>query len=87
MGYDDDAAAIAVCELLQDHPHIGTCDAVEIAGRLVRQDQERVVGERSRYRDPLALPTGELPRQLCCLVSEPEAVEQRLGTLLDLGRR
>src|SRR5438309_9556957 len=54
---------------------------IEVASRLVRQENPRVVHESARNRDPLLLPTGELVRILVLLPLEAYDAED----LLDLG--
>ena len=55
MGDDDHASAIVACEVHQEPLHVGAGDGVEVAGRLVGQDQQRIVGERAGDGNSLAL--------------------------------
>src|SRR5580698_2026743 len=48
---------------------------VQVAGRLVTQDQARPVHQRPRYRDPLALAAGQRGRQRVEPVSEPDGTQ------------
>ena len=50
--------------------------AVEIAGRLVGEEDARRVGERARDGDALLLAAGELRREVIEPVAEPDAREQ-----------
>src|SRR5436190_1094474 len=65
---------------------------VEIAGRLVGEDQGRLVNQRARHRDELLLAARELPRKEVLLRDDPKAVE-RVGdervalALLDVAVR
>ena len=76
MGDDDNGAAIVTCEVHQDPLYVGAGDSIEIAGRLIGQDQQWVIGERAGDRNPLALSTRKLPRKLPCFARETETVEQ-----------
>src|SRR5947208_2327331 len=51
---------------------------VEVAGRLVGEDQARVVDERPRQREPLLLATGHLMRPAAAQMRQPELVNQPL---------
>ena len=50
--------------------------AVERAGRLVREQQVRMVGDRASDRDPLLLATRQRARQVPLATPETERVEQ-----------
>src|SRR3954471_13232293 len=52
---------------------------VELAGRLVREQQPRPVRKRRAERDPLLLAARELPRPRAELVAEADAPQQVLG--------
>jgi hypothetical protein len=54
---------------------------VEVAGRLVGEDDDRLGGQRPRDRDPLLLPAGQLGRT----VVEPAVEAERAGHLVDPG--
>ena len=54
---------------------------VEGRGRLVEQDEPRLVHERPADGDPLLLATGELARQVPGPVREPQLLEEPIGTL------
>ena len=60
---------------------------VEVARRLVGDEQGRVVGQRTGDRDALLLPTGGARRQLACLIGHAHALEQAHGPLVSLARR
>ena len=49
--------------------------AVEVAGRLVGQDQLRPRRERARERDALLLAAGELPRIMGEAMREPDRIQ------------
>ena len=55
MGDYDYGAVVVMCEIHQDPLHVGTGDGIEVAGRLVDQDQQRIVGERAGDGNSLAL--------------------------------
>ena len=72
---DDDRGAVRVHALEQadDLPAGGL---VELAGRLVREQQRRAVGERARDRDALHLAAGQLRRPMIAPCARPDVVEQ-----------
>ena len=51
--------------------------AVEVARRLVGEDELRVVGQRPGHGHALLLAGRELPREMSELVAQPHALEQR----------
>jgi hypothetical protein len=53
--------------------------AVEVAGRLVGEDDERLVGERPGDRDALALAAGQRRGQVIGARAEPDLAEQLDG--------
>jgi hypothetical protein len=64
MGHRHDCLAMRVHEVAEDLEHLLARLGIKRAGRLVGQDQRRIVGQRTSYRDALALPAGELVRPL-----------------------
>ena len=72
VGHDEDGAVSFVSEVAHDGPDILARVGVEIAGRLVGEDQHGIVGERPRDGDALGLTAGELLRQLVLVSGEPE---------------
>ena len=60
---EDDGEAGAV-ELREERHDLGARRAVERAGRLVGEQQHRIVHEGAGDRDALLLPAGELLRQI-----------------------
>ena len=56
--------------------HLVAAFAVERAGRLVGEQQRRLVGQGASDREPLALPAGEHSGQLGGLVADAQQVEQ-----------
>jgi hypothetical protein len=59
-----------------EHPLAG--GGVEVAGRLVRQQDRRLGDEGPRQRDPLLLTTRELTRQVMPAVRQADRRQQRL---------
>ena len=57
-----------------EHPRAGV--GVELAGRLVAEQQRRPLRERPRDRHPLGLAAGQLARQRVELGGEPHQLEQ-----------
>ena len=59
---------------------------VELAGRLVREEEPGTMCERCRDCNALLLAAGELGGTGTSLVGETDAVEQLVGTALTLAR-
>src|ERR1051325_9584724 len=60
---------------------------VEVAGRLVREQDARRIGNRSRDRDALLLAAGELRRPMLQPLLEAEIAEQLVGALARFAAR
>src|ERR1041384_4796058 len=71
VGHQDDGDALLVQRLEQRH-HLDRGPAVEVAGRLVRQQNRGAGDQRPRDRDPLLLPAGELARLVVEAVAEAD---------------
>ena len=74
-------------ELLEEVEDVPAGGRVEVAGRLVGEQQRRVAGERTGDRHPLHLPAGELRRTVVHAVREPDLGEEPLDPLLALAPR
>ena len=82
MRHDQDGRAELVCLLVQELEDLDAGAEVELARRLVGE-QDRVAGrERAGDRDPLLLAAGELVREAVQPLAEADAVEH-----LRRGRR
>ena len=93
VGDHDDRLAMLVDGAAQELEHLRRGVRVEVAGRLVGEDQLGPADQRSRTRDPLLLAAGQLARavrqpvgdlQLTDQVLEPLAVDRRAP---EVGRR
>ena len=78
--HDDRDAAFAIERGERLHDLVRRA-GVEVAGRLVRQQQARVVDQRARDRDPLLLAAGELARRVALTVAQAEQPERRACAL------
>src|SRR5487761_2096617 len=67
-------------DLLRGHP-------VEVAGRLVGDDQRRIGDQRPRDRDPLLLPARQLVGKVRRAVGQADELEGSLDALAALGAR
>ncbi len=67
---DDQCRAVARMQIDQQIEDGRTRDGVEVAGRLVREQQRWIDDERSRNRDSLLLATGELRWQRIAAVAK-----------------
>jgi hypothetical protein len=57
--HEQDRHPVLGAQLLEELEHLRAGRRIERSGRLVREEQARLVRERPRDRDPLALATGE----------------------------
>ena len=73
--HDDRLAVIAV-ERLQQVEDLVAGLAIEIAGRLVAEQQRRVGHDRARDADALLLAAGQLPRIVPRAVGEPDDLQR-----------
>ena len=76
VGDQDDRAARRV-ELVEEGHDLGARMAVEVAGRLVGEDQRGFGDERAGDGDALLLAAGQLGRLVVEPVAQPEALERR----------
>ena len=86
---DHRRAAVLAHELAENVVHLVGGRGVELAGRLVGEEDARSVGERGAERDALLLAAGELAGSPVALRGEPDALEQLVGAAQPLlaGRR
>ena len=77
VGDEDDRPAGGV-ELVEEAHDVRAGVAVEVAGRLVGQDERRLRDERPGDRDPLLLAAGQLGRLVVEPVAQPEPLERGL---------
>src|SRR5262249_4028486 len=84
---DDQRRAAALAdELAEQRVHGRGRRGVELAGRLVREQQRRPVRERRAAADALLPTAGELPRPGAAAIAEPDALEQLVGGAFGLAR-
>ena len=69
----------AACSSRSSVHHPGAGRGVEVAGRLVGQQQRRVADHRAGDRDPLPLAAGQLVRPVVEPVAQADPVQRRLG--------
>jgi hypothetical protein len=84
--HDQDRATLVSHDVVQHHQHLLPMVRVEIPRRLVGQDDDRVVDESSRHRDPLLLPSGKVSWQEAAARVEPETIEKRAGSIARRAR-
>ena len=75
VGDQDDGAARLV-QLVEQRQHVCGRHRVEVAGRLVGQDQRRLGDQRPRHRDPLLLTAGQLAGPVLDPVAEADPVQR-----------
>ena len=76
VGDDDHAAVVSVRQIFEDLLHVGAGRGIEVSRRLISQDQQRIVGERTGDGHPLALPTRKLPRHFVYFARQAKAPKQ-----------
>src|SRR5688572_4710321 len=81
-----DRAALLVQVAEQVHHRLAV-RRVEVPGGLVREQDQRIAGERARDRDTLLLAARELARQVLRAVRHADALERFADATLALGRR
>ena len=60
---------------------------IEVAGRLVGEQDRRTAGDRARDRDELLLAAGEVARMMFRARGEADAIERRVDARLVVPRR
>ena len=68
MGDDDDGNAALAVERLQRLHDLVRVAGIEIAGRLVGKQQDRIIDQCARDRHPLLLAAGQLPGRVALAV-------------------
>jgi len=81
----DHRLAPAFDHVAQDLEHLLARFRIQRAGRLVGENERRVVGQRARHRHALALPARELIRPLAHMLAKPKCAEKG-GRALAHGR-
>ena len=76
VGDDHDGRAFALANCFERLQHNRARLGIEVAGRLVGEQQRRIVGERPRNGDALLLSAGKLGRAVLHAVAQAEQVEQ-----------
>ena len=74
-------------QLVKELDDRGPGDRIEVAGRLVRQEQGRIPDDGAGDGDALTLSAGELVRAMTQTALEPHAAQGRLGAPAPLGTR
>ena len=76
VGDDDGGLAALPVEAPQERKHLGRARRVEVAGRLVGEEQGRLVHQRPREGDALLLAAGELHRPMVRALGQADHVER-----------
>ena len=87
VGHQDERLAVLAIEPSEQREDLGRSLRVEVAGRLVGQDQPGLVDERPGDRDPLLLAARQLGRSVAVPVGEPDEVERLARRRLRRPRR
>jgi len=72
VGDDDEGQALLLTEVVEELEDLVLAPAIEITGRLVGQEDFRVIDQRPRDGDALLLPSGKLRRQTMLSSSETD---------------
>lgn len=84
VGDDDEGGSDAVGKAEEVAHDLGSIAGVEIAGRLVGEDDLGLVGEGARDGNPLLLSPTELGRQVVEALAETDEGEELTGTLFPI---
>ena len=87
MGHEHHRDAPLAVELLEGLHDLAAGAGVEVAGRLVGQQQLRLADQRPGDGDPLLLTAGELRGLVPHAVAEPDGVERGRGPFAALALR
>ena len=81
VGHDHEGLAAFAVEAAEEREHVGSPRRVEVAGRLVAEDEAGPIDERSGDRHALLLAAGELVRAVPGAVGQADEIErsQRRG--------
>lgn len=85
MRHDYNCRAGLPVQLLEQCNNSLATRGIEIACWLVSEQDRRTIGECTRDRDTLLFATGELHREVCSALAEPDALEQVGRTSLGTG--
>ena len=77
--HDDDGRPELTVHVPEQLEHLRRRRAVELARRLVSEDERRPVRQGNRDRDALLLATGQAIRPVVGAIGEPDEIEQLLG--------
>ena len=88
VGGDHDGHAAGGAEFEQEVEDLAAGTGVEVAGRLVREEEDRIADQCAGDRDPLLLTAGQLGGKRLLAAGEADRVEQRAGAgvLVEAGR-
>ena len=75
VGHQDEGRAALLLALEQQLDDLRPCRFVEIAGRLVGNQDGRVGGKRASERNALLLAAGKLGRIMRCAIAQPDGIE------------
>src|SRR6516162_4027786 len=78
MSNHDDGTTVAV-KVFEEGQDLVAGPAIQRAGRLVGQDESRIIYHRARNDDALLLASGELIRPMMAAVGEADPVERPFG--------
>jgi hypothetical protein len=87
VGHHEDRHPVELTELLEEGEHLLAGRRVQRPGRLVSEQQARLVRERAGDRDPLTLSTGEDGGPSRASAREADLAEQLGGPPLAFGTR
>ncbi len=82
---DQDDGDAGAPQILEDGHHLDAGRRIEVAGRLVRQDDARMRDQRPGDGDPLLLSARHLVRVVIQPVSEADPLQRGAGALVPLA--
>ena len=86
MSHDDDGCPVGL-DAVEQRRDLLAGRVIELAGRLVGEQQARAVGQRAGNRDALRLTAGQLGGPVVAAVREPDVVEKLRGALPPIRAR
>ena len=86
VGDDEAGRALGPDEVAQDAQDLLGGRAIELAGRLVGEQQRRPGGQGHRERDPLLLAARQLVAERAAAIRQADPLEQLVDASASLGR-
>ena len=86
MGHDDKDGLLFAVQVEQELPDLPSARAIEVAGRLIGEEQHWLQHQRPSDGDALPFPAGQLGGPMLQPLAEADALQQLARERLELGR-